>query len=418
MNILKRPSAISLLYVIIIFELSAFVLIGFMSTEFDYMALAVGIAMVLLLLFQYITLTHFFENLDRYILITANVLAAIGMIMQYRMKPDLAYKQLMWLAVGMVLMVVAIVFFTKFKNWKKFLYPLIILAAGLLVSSLLFGKTINGSKNWFSIAGVSLQPSEFVKIIFVIVIALLLEDNKIAMKKFLIMCFFAAFCIAVLVVQKDLGTALLFAGTFIVVYFVASGKGLVTLGFLGVGAGGAVASYYLFDHVRTRVEVWLDPWSQYNGKGYQIVQGLIAMASGGLFGVGLGLGSPQTVPVYYSDYIFAIICEEFGILMGIAIMCFYLVFIIRGALIAVNSESKFYALVAFGCTTLITLQSFIILGGVIKLIPLTGVTMPFMSYGGSSMMGSMMLMGILEAIAIQNGNRRIAKLAEVETNAG
>ena len=416
MNILKRPSAISLLYVIILFEISAFVLIGFMAQPFDYMALVVGGVMVILLLLQYILLTRFFENLDRYILITANVLAAIGVIMQYRVNPDLAYKQLIWLAVGMALMVFVLVFVTKFKVWKKFLFPLIILSAVLLVSSLIFGKTINGAKNWFRIGIFSLQPSEFVKIIFVFVLALLLEDTKTQFKKFIIMCFYAAFCIAVLVLQKDLGAALLYAGTFLVMYFVASGNVLVSLGFVGVGAGGAVVAYNLFDHVRARVEIWQDPWAQYNGKGYQIVQGLIAMASGGLFGVGLGLGTPKAVPVYYSDYIFAIVCEEFGILIGIAIMCFYLVFIIRGSLIAVNSENKFYALVAFGCTTLITLQSFIILGGVIKLIPLTGVTMPFMSYGGSSMMASMILMGVLEAIAIQNGNKRLAKLAEVESH--
>lgn len=418
MNILKRPSAISLLYVIIVFELSAFVLIGFMTQPFDYMAVAVGVAMVVILLTQYILLTHFFENMDRYILITANVLAAIGEIMQYRVNPELAYKQLVWLIVGMLLLFGALMFFKKFKKWDKLLYPLIILSILLLVSSLVLGKTVNGAKNWFFIAGVSIQPSEFVKIMFVIVISLLLAENKIPMKKFIIMCFFAAFCIGTLVMQKDLGAALLFAGTFIVVYFVATGNGFIALGFLGAGAGGAVVSYSLFSHVRSRVEVWIDPWAQYNGKGYQIVQGLIAMASGGLFGVGLGLGSPTAVPVYYSDYIFAIVCEEFGILIGIAIMCFYLVFIVRGSLIAVNSENKFYALVAFGCTTLITLQSFIILGGVIKLIPLTGVTMPFMSYGGSSMMGSMLLMGILEAIAIQNGDKRMAKLAEVNSYVG
>jgi len=417
MNILKRPSAISLLYVIILFELSAFVLIGFMTTPFDYMALAVGVAMVTLLLVQYIALTHFFENLDRYILITANVLAAIGIIMQYRVNPELAYKQLIWLGAGMILMVCALIFFMKFKNWKKFFYPIIILSILLLVSSLVFGKTINGAKNWFKIGILSFQPSEFVKIMFVFIIAFILQEAKVSKKNFLIMCFYAAFCIGMLVLQKDLGAALLFAGTFFVMYFVATGNVFVSLGMLGVGTGGAVASYYLFDHVRTRVEVWLDPWSQYSGKGYQIVQGLISMATGGLFGTGLGLGSPQTVPVYYSDYIFAAVCEEFGIIIGIIIMCFYLVFIVRGSLIAVNSENKFYSLVAFGCTTLITLQSFIILGGVIKLIPLTGVTLPFMSYGGSSMMGCMLLMGILEAIAIQNGDRRIAKLAEVSSNA-
>ena len=169
------------------------------------------------------------------------------------------------------------------------------------------------------------------------------------------------------------------------------------------GAAGAVASYYMFDHVKARVAIWLNPWATYSTSGYQIAQGLMAIASGGLWGLGLTKGLPKSIPAYNTDYIFAVICEEFGIVFGIAVIALYLVFIIRGALIALNARSRYLMLVAFGCTVLITLQSFIIIAGVIKLIPLTGITMPFVSYGGSSMIACMMLLGILEGVSIQNG---------------
>ena len=159
----------------------------------------------------------------------------------------------------------------------------------------------------------------------------------------------------------------------------------------------------MFDHVKARVAIWLNPWATYSTSGYQIAQGLMAIASGGLWGLGLTKGLPKSIPAYNTDYIFAVICEEFGIVFGIAVIALYLVFIIRGALIALNARSRYLMLVAFGCTVLITLQSFIIIAGVIKLIPLTGITMPFVSYGGSSMIACMMLLGILEGVSIQNG---------------
>ena len=148
------------------------------------------------------------------------------------------------------------------------------------------------------------------------------------------------------------------------------------MGALGAFALGAFLSYKMFDHVKTRVEVWQDPWATYNDKGYQIVQGLLAIASGGLIGTGLGLGMPEVIPVGTSDYIFAAISEEFGIIVAIAIIALYLVFIIRGILIAMDARTTFDKLLVFGATVMLSLQSFIIIGGVIKLIPLTGITMP------------------------------------------
>ena len=176
----------------------------------------------------------------------------------------------------------------------------------------------------------------------------------------------------------------------------------------------SVASYHLFPHVQIRVAVWQNPWLTYENQGYQIVQGLMALAAGGLFGTGLGLGMPTVVPAYATDYIFTSIGEEFGILIAIFVILFYLIFIVRGVLIALNAYSRFDALLVFGCCAMLALQSFIIIGGVIKLIPLTGITLPFVSAGGSSMLSSMIQLGVIEGIAVKNGRRDEMSLKEMD----
>lgn len=221
---------------------------------------------------------------------------------------------------------------------------------------------------------------------------------------------FTGICVVLLVAAKELGTGLLLCGTFLILFFAATGRVLLTLLGVGVFGAGAYASYHIFSHVRTRVEVWLDPWASYNDQGYQIVQGLMALASGGLFGVGLGNGMPSVIPASHTDYIFSVIGEEFGILFAGVVIVFYLVFIVRGMLIALNAENTYDALLVFGCTCMLSLQGFIIIGGVIKLIPLTGITLPFVSYGGSSLLSSMIQLGIIEGVAIKNGKREEKEL--------
>ena len=196
---------------------------------------------------------------------------------------------------------------------------------------------------------------------------------------------------------------MLMAGTFLLVFFAATSNIGATFAALLCGGAGAYASYLLFDHVRARIAIWQDPWATYSTSGYQIAQGLMAIASGGLWGLGLGQGSPKMIPAYHTDYIFAVICGEFGILFGIGVIVLYLLIAVRGILIALNAEDRFSMLTAFGATALLAIQTFVIIGGVIKLIPLTGITMPFVSYGGSSMIACLLLIGILEGIAARSG---------------
>ena len=188
----------------------------------------------------------------------------------------------------------------------------------------------------------------------------------------------------------------------LLIYYASSGNLLVTGMGAAAGAGAAVAGYFMFSHVKRRVAVWLDPWKDYSNAGYQIIQSLMAIASGGLFGMGLGLGSPTIIPVYHTDFIFAVICEQFGLIFGLCVLLMYVAIIWRGATVAMAARNRFHALLAMGCTALIGLQAFVIIGGVLKLIPLTGVTMPFVSYGGTSLVSSLCLTGLLQGVASLN----------------
>ncbi len=409
MQIFRRPSASGLLVLIVIFEFAAFLLLGLSKQPFDANAILMGSLTSALLIMQYCLMTAAWQYIDRYILIVSNILAGIGMIMQYRLSPENAVKQIVFLFVGMLILAAVVVIIKKVESWEKTLLWIIGGSILFLVLPFAIGTSSGGALNWINLGIISIQPSEFVKISVVFVASAMLSKKQ-KNRKLWPLLVFMAFCLAVLAAQRDLGAALLYAGTVLIMFYVATNNLLLTGIGVGLAVGGAVGSYKMFSHVRERVEIWRNPWADYNESGFQIVQGLIALASGGLFGMGLTRGSPNSVPVRNSDYIFAVICEEFGLIFGIALLAFFLVFIIRGASIAMRAQSRFHALLAFGCTCLLTLQSFIIVGGVIKLIPLTGITLPLVSYGGSSMLSTMILIGIIQGVAQKSG--------ELEAQAG
>lgn len=409
----RRASAALLLTAIIVFELSAFCLLAFRESELDYDAFIIGGVLVGLLLFQYFTLTSIFRHLDRYLLIIANFLIALGLIVQYRIDPAIAFKQLLWFGVGMVAMYICILLMRRPNFFRHINWLLMLGCVALLGVLFLIGSEKYGARNWINIGDFSLQPSELVKVALVFILAHWLTNSQ-RLRGIWPLLLFVIVVVAMLVMQRDLGAGVLVAGTALIVFYVATGEKLLTGVGLAAGCGGAVAAYYMFDHVRVRVAIWKNPWATYSGSGYQIAQGLMAIASGGLWGMGLTQGSPKSIPAYHTDYIFAVICEEFGIIVGVCVIAFYLLFIVRGALVALNAPSRYTMLIAFGCTVLITLQSFIIIAGVIKLIPLTGITLPFVSYGGSSLLASMMLLGILEGVAILGGENLEHALKEMD----
>ena len=227
---------------------------------------------------------------------------------------------------------------------------------------------------------------------------------------------FVLSCLVLLMLQKDLGTALLYFSVTLLLYWASTGNLPVTL--LGLAGGGAAAfvGYQRFAHVRRRVAIWLNPWADYDNAGYQLVQGLMAIASGGLFGVGLGLGSPTSIPVYESDFIFAVLCEQFGLIFGLCVLLMMVALVLRGAMIAMAARRSFHGLLAMGASVLLGIQTFVIIGGVLKLIPLTGVTLPFVSYGGTSLISSMCLVGFIQGVESLNEDdlQEEARLARLQ----
>lgn len=413
MNRFKRISAIVILVLIILFAALAFTFLAVSGEQFQPEALLFFLIFAILLIVQYALMTSLFKHIDRLILTITDFLIAIGLIIQYRINPEVASKQLMMLAAGMVLMAVCTLLTGKQSFFRRLNVLIMAGSIGMLALLFIIGKEQYGAKNWISLGGASFQPSEFVKVALVFVLANMLTSYR-RMRDLWPLLLFVAAVLGLLVLERDLGAALLIGGTALIVFYVATGKKALCAAGVGLGAAGAVASYFIFDHVRIRVAIWQNPWATYSGSGYQIAQGLMAIASGGLWGLGLNQGMPKLIPAYHTDYIFAVICEEFGIIVGLCVIALYLVFIVRGALIALNAPDRYSMIAAFACTVLITLQSFIIIGGVIKLIPLTGITLPFVSHGGSSMIACMMLLGILEGVAHRGGKALDKKAREEE----
>ena len=407
-----RRSATAALMLNVVFTLSAFILLAFRGETIDFYALLMGVTIAALMLIFYNVTNKIFKYPDRIVLVCCITLVSIGLIMQYRISPETGWKQLLWFVSGIVAMYITIMLFKSNLNLGKVNWLLIAATAGLLLMALVFARVIGGAKNWIKIGPFSFQPSEFAKITF-LVSAAYYFSKKDTIMSLLPYAIFSGACILILVVSKDLGAAMLFALSFLIIFFVSTGSKLWTLGGIGVLGVGAVLSYKFFSHVRIRVEIWQDPWAVYYGQGYQIVQGLMAIASGSFFGTGLSLGTPKSIPANSTDFIFAVICEEFGIIFGTALIILYLVFILRGALIALNARNKNEQLLVFGCTAMLSLQCFIIIAGVIKMIPLTGITLPFISYGGSSMWSCMILVGIIQGIAVKNGIKDVREIRSI-----
>lgn len=404
-SFITKGSAGIIIFLMCLFVLSAFTLLTFANESFDINAIALGLGICFAIVVLYLVLKKIYPSVDRFTFIIPMFLTAIGLVLQYRLSQEYGVKQFIWFGVGIVAMFIAIEVIRRIKSFGKLNYLFATVCLGLLCSTLIFSRSIGGAKNWLEIAGFSIQPSEFGKILFIIVSAYFFS-NKRKPRVFMPYVIFSVVSVLILVVAKDLGAALLYALTFIVMLYAATGKKLLTLGAVGTMGVGAVIAYYLFPHVKTRVDIWQDPWAVHQDSGYQIVQGLMAIASGSFLGMGLTLGYPSVIPAARTDFIFAVVCEEFGIIFGIAVIAFYLLIIIRGAIIALNAKTMFDQLLVFGVTAMLSLQCFIIIGGVIKLIPLTGITLPFLSYGGSSMVSCMILLGIMQGVAIKSEARQ------------
>ncbi len=324
-------------------------------------------------------------------------LLLIGFVMLTRLDFEQAVKQFAIVVVSSVV-VLAVPFIMEKAYWLKRLRWVYGLTGLLLLASVfVIGTTKNGSTNWISFGGFAFQPSEFVKIAFVFFLAAMLE-KPMHFKRMFVTALFSACHVMVLIAEKDLGGALLYFVIFIFLCYAATGRGIYVLGGAAAGVLAGWAAYILFAHVRTRFDAWIDPWSIINGRGYQITQSLFAIGTGGWFGMGLTQGRPSDIPVVESDFIFSAIAEEFGIFFGICLILIYLGVFIHFLHIAMDVQGRFYKLVAYGFSICFIFQVFLCIGGVTKFIPSTGVTLPLISYGGSSVASTLIIFAIMQGI--------------------
>ena len=372
----------------------AFLLLALKRGSWEGLILAAAVPAAILACAWLIPL---FFPADQLLLSLTGFLCALGILVLYDTAPAYAYQQAVFCGIGLAGMIGAMTLVRRFRRPDTIAW----IAGGasliLLALPVLFGRETNGARNWISLGSVSFQPSEIVKPAMVLCLACWMSRRR-----WLPWLLFSGGCLLLLMLQKDLGTALLYYAVALLTCWISSGSLPAVLIGLAGGAAAARWGYDHFAHVQRRVEIWINPWKDYQNAGYQIVQSLVAVASGGLFGVGLGLGAPTSIPIYTSDFIFSVICEQFGLIFGACVLLIYGAFIWRGASIAMAARRRFHGLLAIGATLFLGLQAFLIIGGVLKLIPLTGVTLPFISYGGTSMVSSMCLAGLIQGVGSLN----------------
>jgi cell division protein FtsW (lipid II flippase) len=386
------------------------------ATALTWTSLTYGALFLVLFLIAHVGRRFLAPKADPYLLPVTALLSTLGLVMLYRLNEDLALKQAMWLVVGLAAFLLVLAFVRNPQTLYRYRYWIGGLGLLLLLFTAIFGKEINGARLWVDLGPMNFQPAEIGKILLVIFFAAYLVDMRevltVSTRRVLgvplppfrylaPLLSIWALSMALMIFMKDLGTSLLFFGALLALLYVATGRFFYVLVGLVLFAAGATILYFIFPHVQTRVDVWLDPWKDASGKGYQIVQSLFALAAGGLFGRGLAEGylilpSGKTIiPKLETDFIFSAIGEELGLVGAAGIILLYLIFVYRGFRVAVRARDDFSRLLSTGLISIFALQAFLIVGGVIKLIPLTGITLPFVSYGGSSIVSNFVLLALL-----------------------
>ncbi|MFZ4515346.1 MAG: FtsW/RodA/SpoVE family cell cycle protein [Acidimicrobiia bacterium] len=381
-----------------------------------FFALVIG-----LFLIAHLAVRKFAPDADPTFLPLAVMLNGLGFVMISRLDSDRARIQALWTALGIACFIAVLLLVRRTRVLERYKYTFAFagIVALLLPLAPGIGAEINGARLWLRLGPLSFQPGEIAKVLLVLFFAgYLVEKRELLARGSLHIGRLAlpdpkhlgplllawAVSILVMVRQKDLGSSLLFFTVFATMLYIATNRSW----YLGVAAllfgSGATIAYQLFGHVQTRVSTWIDPWPTAQSSGYQLTQSLFAFGSGGVFGTGLGLGRPGVIPNAPTDFVFAAIGEELGLIGAIAVVCCYLLLCGSGYRTALRTARSFEKLLAAGLTTIIGVQTFVILGGVTRVIPLTGITMPFVSYGGSSLVANWIIIALL--VRISDEHRR------------
>jgi peptidoglycan glycosyltransferase len=365
-----------------------------------FLAVIIGLFAV-----AHIALRRYAPDADPILLPLAGLLNGIGYVFIARLNKELAGLQATWTALGIGAFVVTVIIVRRAGDLERYRYTFALIGIALLLMPLApgIGRNIGGNRIWVRLGPMSFQPGELAKIVLAIFFASYLTEREELLKDPrrggvrvigpIVLAW--GFSLVVMTAERDLGSSMLFFALFVVMLWLATGRAV----YLGIGgvlfAIGAAFSYSTFGHVKERVDIWLHPFALFGGKGYQLVPSLFGLGSGGFTGKGIGRGHPNLIPANATDFIFSAIGEELGLLGTTAILVAFLLIVGAGLKIAIRAHRPFEKLLAAGLTSIIALQTFIIVGGVTRLVPLTGITLPFVSYGGSSLVANYVLLALL-----------------------
>lgn len=370
-----------------------------LCTTMDFRILIMSLAEMIFIALTLLIYNKIYKGASLSVVNNMCMLLTISFIVLTRLNMDQAIRQFGLACVALVITCLIPLFISKLKflSYLSFLYALI--GIGGLGVVAIAGSTEYGAKLNISLGPVTIQPSEFIKILFVFFVASVLYEWE-ELSELIYATAVAMLHVLLLIASKDLGGAAIFLVTYLAMIYVATKKPIILIGGLGLGAIGSFLAYKLFTHVQNRVVAWLDPLSVIDNQGYQVSQSLFAIGTGGWFGSGLGQGMPDKIPVVTKDFVFAAISEEMG---GVVALC--LIFVCISCLlmffnISMSVKDPFYKLVALGLGTVYGIQVFLTLGGVTKFIPSTGVTLPLVSYGGSSLLSTMILFAVIQGLYI------------------
>jgi len=377
--------------------------------EFDKLDLKIlGLCLVELMFFYIIRGIYFstYRGLSKLLFNNMFLLMDVGTIILTRLKYQFSIKQFIYILISVFASLLIPVAIDKFENIDQYAKVYLGIGLGLILIVFLFGAKKNGATNWLEIGPISLQPSELVKIFFVLGMAGLLEKAKTVKDIAITMIIMGAY-VGILVIGHDLGAALLLFVTYLIMLFVATKNKWYIFTGLGLGSLAAIVGYHIFTHVRTRVYMWNNPWDHSRGDDLyqacgQMRASLYAIAAGGWFGLGIGKGIPNVIPVGYADAIFAVICEELGVIVGILIVLICISCFIMFINIAMLIKKLFYKLIAIGLSITFVMQVILNVGGTVKYIPLTGVTLPFVSHGGTSIVCSVFVFSVIQGLYVKH----------------